>query len=148
MGTKTQIDTDLRNAMRSGNRLRTDTLRGLKSAIKYVEIEVGGELDEQDLVGVIAKQAKQRRDSIDEFEKAGRTDLVEQETAELAIIEQYLPAQMSEAEIQTKAEAVISELGVTDQKGMGLVMKQLMADLKGQADGKLVSNIVRQLLSS
>ena len=148
MGTKTQIDTDLRNAMRSGNRLRTDTLRGLKSAIKYAEIEAGGELDEQDLLGVIAKQAKQRRDSIDEFEKAGRTDLVEQETAELAIIEQYLPAQMSEAEIQTKAEAVISELGVTDQKGMGLVMKQLMADLKGQADGKLVSNIVRQLLSS
>ncbi|MDH3674749.1 MAG: GatB/YqeY domain-containing protein [Anaerolineae bacterium] len=148
MGTKAQIDTDLRNAMRSGDRLRTDTLRGLKSAIKYAEIEAGGELDEQDLLGVIAKQAKQRRDSIDEFEKAGRTDLVEQETAELAIIEQYLPAQMSEAEIQAKAEAVISELGVTDQKGMGLVMKQLMADLKGQADGKLVSNIVRQLLSS
>jgi uncharacterized protein YqeY len=148
MGTKAQIDTDLRNSMRSGDRLHTDTLRGLKSAIKYAEIEAGGELDEQDLLGVIAKQAKQRRDSIDEFEKAGRTDLVEQETAELAIIEQYLPAQMSEAEIQAKAEAVISKLGVTDQKGMGLVMKQLMADLKGQADGKLVSNIVRQLLSS
>ena len=148
MGTKAQIDTDLRNAMRSGDRLRTDTLRGLKSAIKYAEIEAGGELDEQDLLGVIAKQAKQRRDSIDEFEKAGRTDLVEQETAELAIIEQYLPAQMSETEIEEKAKAVISELGVTDQKGMGLVMKQLMADLKGQADGKLVSNIVRQLLSS
>jgi uncharacterized protein YqeY len=148
MATKEQIDTDLRNSMRRGDKLRTDTLRGLKSAIKYAEIEAGDELDEPDLVGVIAKQAKQRRDSIDEFEKAGRTDLVEQEAAELAIIEQYLPAQMSEAEIRDKAQTVIAELGVTDTKGTGLVMKQMMAELKGQADGKLVSDIVRQLLSS
>ena len=148
MGTIEQIDTDLKQALRSGDKLRVNTLRGLKSAIKYAEIEAGGELDEQQVVGVIAKQAKQRRDSIAEFEKAGRTDLVEQEAAELAIIEQYLPAQMSEAEIRAKAQDVISELGVTDMKGMGLVMKRLMPELQGQADGKVVSDVVRQLLSS
>ena len=148
MGTTEQIDTDLKQALRSGDKLRVNTLRGLKSAIKYAEIEAGGELDEQQVVGVIAKQAKQRRDSIAEFEKAGRTDLVEQEAAELAVIEQYLPAQMSEAEIRAKAQDVISELGVSDMKGMGLVMKQLMPKLQGQADGKVVSDVVRQLLSS
>ena len=148
MGTIEQIDTDLKQALRSGDKLRLNTLRGLKSSIKYAEIEAGGELDEQQVVGVIAKQAKQRRDSIAELEKAGRTDLGEQEAAELAIIEQYLPAQMSEAEIRAKAQDVISELGVTDMKGMGLVMKRLMPELQGQADGKFVSDVVRQLLSS
>jgi len=148
MGIKDQLDTDLKNAMRSGDKFRTTTLRGLKSAIRYAEIEVGGDLDEKDLLGVIAKQAKQRRDSIAEFKKANRVDLVEKEEAELAILEQYLPAQMSEAEVREKAQAVIAELGVTDMKGMGQVMNQLMAELKGQADGKVVSQVVRQILSS
>jgi len=148
MGIKDQLDTDLKNAMRSGDKFRTTTLRGLKSAIRYAEIEVGGDLDEKDLLGVIAKQAKQRRDSIAEFKKANRVDLVEKEEAELAILEQYLPAQMSEAEVREKAQAVIAELGVIDMKGMGQVMNQLMAELKGQADGKVVSQVVRQILSS
>ncbi|MCB0222220.1 MAG: GatB/YqeY domain-containing protein, partial [Anaerolineae bacterium] len=98
-------------------------------------------------IGVLSKQAKQRRDSIAEFEKAGRSDLVAQETAELQIIETYLPAQLSEEEIRAKVQAVITALNVTDTKGMGQVMKQVMADLKGQADGKTVNQIVRQLLS-
>jgi uncharacterized protein YqeY len=153
MSLKEQIDNDLKTAMKSGDKLRTSTLRTLKSAIKYAEIEAKSELDEQDLLAVIAKQAKQRRESIEEFKKGGRNDLVEQETAELAILEGYLPAQMSEEEIRAKAEAVIAELGVTDMKGMGQVMRQLMAELKGQADGglvdgKVVNQIVRQLLSS
>ena len=96
---------------------------------------------------MLGKQAKQRRDSITEFEKAGRTDLIEQEQAELAVIETYLPAQLSEEEIRTRVQAVIAEQGVTDVKGMGLVMKHVMADLKGQADGKVVNKIVRELLA-
>ena len=99
-------------------------------------------------MAVIGKQAKQRRDSIAEFEKARRTDLVEKETAELAILEQYLPAQLSEAEIKEKAEVVIAELGVSDMNGMGQVMKSLMVELKGQADGKIVNQVVRELLSN
>jgi len=148
MGLKEQLDANLKQALKSGDKSTTATLRGLKSAIKYEEIEVGDELDDNDVLGVIAKQAKQRRDSIAEFEKAGRTDLVQQESAELAILEAYLPEQLSEDEIRTKAQAVIAELGATDLKGMGQVMKHLMADLQGQADGKVVNQVVRQLLSS
>lgn len=142
-----QINNDLNDALKSGDKVRAQTLRGLKSAIKYAEIEAGGELDEQSLDAVVAKQAKQRRDSMAEFEKGGRSDLVENEAAELAVLEKYLPAQMSEADIEARAKAVIDELGVNDMKGMGQVMSRLMADLKGQADGKVVNQIVRQLLS-
>lgn len=146
MSIKDQIDSDLKNAMKSGNKPLVATLRTLKSALKYTEIEVGP-LDNEGTIAVLSKQAKQRRDSIAEFEKASRTDLVEQETAELNVIETYLPAQLSEDEITAKVQAVITELNVTDVKGMGQVMKQVMADLKGQADGKTVNKIVRQLLS-
>jgi uncharacterized protein YqeY len=148
MSLKEQIDNDLKQGIKSKDKLCTDTLRGLKSAIHYAEIEAGSGLDEAGVLTVIAKQAKQRRDSIAEFEKAKRADLVEKETAELAILEGYLPAQLSEEEIREKARSIISNLGVTDMTGLGQVMKQLMAELKGQADGKVVNQIVRQLLSS
>jgi len=148
MSVKDQLDNDLRDAMRNKDRLRTETLRGLKSAIKYAEIEAGTDFGDEDVLVVIGRQAKQRRDSIAEFEKAQRTDLVKKETAELAILEQYLPTQLSETEIKEKAEIVITELGVTDMKGMGQVMQRLMADLKGQADGKVVNQVVRELLSN
>ena len=148
MGLIEQIDTELKSAMKNRDKFRTTTLRNLKAAIKYAEIDIGGELDEQGLTGVIAKQAKQRRDSITEFEKANRTDLIENEAAELAILEEYLPAQLSEDEIKAKAQELIAELGVTDIKGMGQVMKLLMPSLQGQADGKVVSGIVRQLLNA
>jgi uncharacterized protein YqeY len=143
-----QLNNDLKESMKSGNKFRTETLRGLKSAIKYAEIEAKGEMSDQDVETVIAKQAKQRRDSIEEFKKGGREDLVEQEAAELTILEEYLPEQMSEDEIRATVEAAIAELGVTDMKGMGQVMKRVMADLQGQADGKVVNQIVRECLSS
>jgi hypothetical protein len=149
MSIRSRIDADLKESMKAGDKRRTETLRNLKSAIKYAEIEAGTDnLDDTGIMGVIGKQAKQRRDSIAEFEKGGRTDLVEQERAELEIIESYLPAQMTEAEIMQKAQEVIAELGATHMKDMGPVMSRLMADLKGQADGKVVNQVVRQLLKS
>ena len=148
MDLKDQLNSDVVTAMKSGDKGTTETLRGLKSAIKYAEIDVGHELDNEEILAVIAKQAKQRRDSIAEFEKAGRTDLVEKEATELALLEKYLPAQMSETEIEKIAQAAITELGITDMKGMGQVMQRVMADLKGQADGKVVNQIVRKLLSN
>lgn len=148
MSLKDQLNDDLKEAMRSGDKTRTQTLRSLKSAIRYAEIEAGNELDDQGVLGVIAKESKQRRDSIAEFKKGARDDLVEAESAELTILESYLPEQMSEEQIRAKAATVIAEQGVTDMKGMGQVMKQLMAELKGQADGKVVNQIVRELLSS
>lgn len=148
MSLKDQLNDDLKQAMKSSDKIRTQTLRTLKSAIRYAEIEAQTEFDDQAALGVVAKQAKQRRDSIAEFQKGGRDDLVQQEQAELTILESYLPEQMSAEEIKAKAETIIAELGVTDVKGMGQVMKQLMAELKGQADGKVVNQVVRQLLSN
>ena len=147
MSLKDQLNEDLKSAMKGGEKLRTETLRSLKSAIKYAEIQAGKELDDGGVLTVISQQAKQRRDSMVEFEKGRRADLVEKEAAELAVLEQYLPAQLSEAEIEVKAKAVIATLGVTDAKGMGQVMKELMAELKGQADGKVINQVVRRLLS-
>jgi uncharacterized protein YqeY len=148
MSIKDQLNADLKDAMKSKDKTRTETIRGVKSAIRYAEIEAGSELDDKGVLGVVAKEAKQRRDAIAEFQKAGRVDLVEKESTELAILEDYLPAQMSEDEIKARAKAVIAELGVTDTKGMGQVMKRMMADLKGQGDGKIVSQIVRELLGN
>ncbi len=133
--------------MKSRDKLQVQTLRGLKSAIKYAEIDAGTELDDEGVQAVISKQAKQRRDAMAEFEKGGRMDLVEKEAAELAILEPYLPAQISTEEIENQAQIVIAELGVTNMRGMGQVMQRLMADFKGQADGKVVNQIVRKLLS-
>jgi hypothetical protein len=147
MSLKDQLNEDLKNAMKSGEKIRTETLRSLKSAIKYAEIQAGNELDDPGVLGVIMQQAKQRRDSITEFEKGHRADLIEKEAAELAVLEQYLPAQLSEAEIEAKAKAVIAALGVTNAQGIGQVMKQLVTELKGQADGKLINQVVRRLLS-
>lgn len=147
MSLKDQLNEDLKIAMKSGEKVRTETLRSLKSAIKYAEIQAGNELDDSGVLGVVRQQAKQRRDSITEFEKGNRADLIEKEAAELAILERYLPAQLPEAEIEAKARAVIAALGVTDAKGTGQVMKQLMAELKGQADGSVINQVVRRLLA-
>ncbi|NJN94172.1 MAG: GatB/YqeY domain-containing protein [Anaerolineales bacterium] len=147
MSLKDQLNEDLKIAMKSGEKIRTETLRSLKSAIKYAEIQAGNELDDSGVLGVVGQQAKQRRDSMAEFEKGNRADLIEKEAAELAILERYLPAQLPEAEIEAKARAVIAALGVTDAKGTGQVMKQLMAELKGQADGSVINQVVRRLLA-
>jgi uncharacterized protein YqeY len=147
MNLKEQLNNDLKEAMKGREKVKTNTLRNLRAAMRYAEIDSGVELDDAGVLDVIAKQAKQHRDSITEYSKAGRTDLVDEEAAELVILEHYLPAQLSEVEIKEKAQAIINQLGVTDMKGVGLVMKQLMVDLKGQADGKVVSQVVRQLLT-
>ena len=146
MSLKDQLNEDLKSSMKGGDKTRTETLRSLKSAIKYAEIQAGKELDDEGVLGVISQQAKQRRDSITEFEKGHRADLVEKEAVELAVLEKYLPAQLSEAEIEARAKTVIAALGVTDAKGVGQVMKQLVAELKGQADGKVINQVVRRLL--
>lgn len=148
MSVQEQLNADLKTALKSGDKLRAQTIRGLKSALKYAEIEATRALDEAEVMAVLAKQAKQRRDSIEQFQQGGRQDLVAQETAELALLEAYLPAQMAAEEVEAKIKEIIAELGVTDTKGMGQVMGRAMAELKGKADGKVVNQIVRQLLSN
>lgn len=146
MSLREQLTNDLKSAMKSGNVIQKDTIRALRGAIRNVEIDTGQELNDAEILSVINKQAKQRRDSIEQYRQADRIDLVEQEEAELKIIEVYLPQQLSDEEITIKAKAVIAELGVTDMKGMGTVMQRLTGNLKDVADGKRISIIVRTLL--
>jgi uncharacterized protein len=144
-----QLDAELKDAMRSGDTVRKLAIRAVKSAI--AEARVAGTeqhaVSEDDVLRIITKQVKQRRDSITEFEKGGRTDLIEKERAEIAVLEKYLPRQMDEAAIRAHAERVIAELGVTGMKGLGPVMKRMSADLRGQADGQVINRVVRELLS-
>lgn len=146
MEIKQQIMDDLKEAMRSGAAEQRDTLRNLRAAIKQVEIDEQQTLDDAGVIDVLGRQAKQRRESIVEYEAGGREDLAAQERRELAIIETYLPRQFSADEIRALARQTIDELGVTDPRGMGQVMGQLMPQLRGQADGRLVNQIVRELL--
>lgn len=147
MDLKTQLTEDLKSALKSGDVIRKDTIRALKSAIKNAEIDSGEALSDEGILGVLIKQAKQRKDSIEQFNQANRFDLSEQEEKELAVIETYLPKQLSDDEITARAKGVIETLGVDSMRGMGQVMQQLSKDLTGIADGKRISRIVRGLLS-
>ncbi len=144
MNLKIKLTNDLKEAMKSGERVKRDTIRTLRGAIRNAEIDSGHDLTDEEILTIISKQAKQRRDSIEQYQRANRSDLVEQEQQELTIIKTYLPQQLSDAEIRARAEELIAELGVTDMKGMGLVMKSLTNELKGRADGKRISQITRE----
>lgn len=148
MSLKEKLQADVKTAMREGDATKRDTLRMLLAAVKQVEKDDQIELDDAAVEKVVAKQAKQRKESIADAERAGRTDLVAQEQAELAIIEGYLPQMLSEDEIKAVAVQVIDEQGASGMQDMGRVMGQLMPRLQGQADGKLTSHIVRELLQA
>lgn len=147
---KQKIQDEIKKAMFAKDILKTSVLRMLKSAITYYEIQKGGagyEATDEDVLVVIAKEAKQRRDSIGEFKKAGRQELVEKETKELVMLQIYLPKQMSEEEIKTIVKDAIIQTGAKTMADMGKVMGNLMPKVKGKADGNLVSKIVRDSLS-
>jgi len=141
-----QMRADLAEAMRAGETETRDALRLLLAAVKQTEIDGRAALDDAGVQAVLVKQAKQRRESIADFEKAGRAEMLAKERTELAIIESYLPRQMDRVAVREAAAAVIADLGVTDMKGMGQVMGRLMPQLKGKADGRLVNEVVRELL--
>ncbi len=145
---KEQLTHDLKEAMRAQDSDTRDTLRMLQAAIKQVEIDSGQALDDEGVLVVLSKQAKQRRESISEYQKAGRDDLVEPEQRDLVVIERYLPSMMERPEIETVVAAVIADTGASSPQDMGKVMGPVMAELKGKADGKLVNQVVRDLLSS
>jgi uncharacterized protein YqeY len=144
-----RVDSDLKDAMRAKDALRLGVLRMLKSALKYSAIEksgADGELNDADAVQVIRKQAKQRQDSIDSFEKGGRFELAEKEKVELAILHSYLPQQLSPEELAQIVRETIAELDVASKAQMGVVMKALQAKVAGRADGKAVSGEVQRQL--
>lgn len=140
-----KIANDLKDAMRAKDQTAMTALRALKSALKYAAVEklgADGVLDDTDSLVVVRKQLKQRRDSFDQFTAGGRADLAEKEQAEIAILERYLPAGLSESEIQQLVDTVIAELGATGKQQMGQVMKVLQERAAGRADGKALSQAV------
>jgi uncharacterized protein YqeY len=147
MSLKDKLTEDLKKAMRQGDERRRSTLRLVMAAIKNAEIEKRRELDTGELLAVIAKEAKQRRESIAQFERGGRQGLADREKAELQILLAYLPEQLSRKEIEAQARQIIEEVGATSPAQMGQVMRQLMPLMKGKADGKLVNQVVKELLA-
>ena len=148
MGLREQLREDLKSAMRAGDATRRNTIRMLEAAIKNAEIEKRGqELPEADVLAILQRQVKQRRDSIEQFERGGREDLAEIERAEIGVIETYLPEQLSEAEIEAAARRVIEQTGASGPGDRGKVMGPLMKELRGKADGAAVNAAVSKLLS-
>jgi len=143
---QSRIEEDLKTAMKSGEKRRVATLRLLLAAVKNERIQAQRELTDEDVEAVIRRAVKQRRDSIEQYGKGGRQDLVDAETEELAILEGYLPQGMSDAEIEAALRAVIAERGLSSSRDVGLAMKELMARHKGRVDGKQAQTIARRLL--
>ena len=137
----------MKEALRSRDTLRLETIRGVRGAIRNKEIEIGESLGEDGILRVIRALVKQRSDSIEQFRAAGRDDLVEKESAERAVLTAYLPAAPDEAEVERVVREMIAEVGATSPKEMGRVMKPALERLGPAADGKLVSQVARRLLA-
>lgn len=144
---KDRIQEDLKAAMKAGDAAKRDALRMLSSAFKQEEIDKQITLTEEQAIAVLMKEASKRRDTISEMVKAGRTENVGKEQEELALIETYLPKQMTREEIEVEVRAAMAEAGATSAKDMGALMKVLMPRTKGRADGKLVNDVVKALLN-
>jgi uncharacterized protein YqeY len=146
-----RIDADLKDAMRAREAMRLGVLRMLKAAFKNTAIEKGGaeaQLDDAEATQVIRKQVKQRQDSFESFEKGGRPELAEKEKAEIAILEQYLPAQIGADELSRLVREAIAEAGATSKAQMGAVMKALGPKVAGRADGRTISQEVQKQLAN
>jgi uncharacterized protein YqeY len=146
-----RIDADLKDAMRAREAMRLGVLRMLKAALKNTAIEKGGaeaQLDDAEATQVIRKQVKQRRDSFESFEKGGRPELAEKEKAEIAILEQYLPAHIGAEELSRLVREAIAEAGATSKAQMGAVMKALGPKVAGRADGRTISQEVQKQLAN
>ncbi len=151
MSLKARIDEDIKTAMKAKDKMRLETVRSIKKAILEKEIALRPQgkdsLNEEQEIELLAQQAKQRRDSIEQYQKASREDLAEKESQELAIIETYLPTQLSEEEINTVVDEIIATVGATSAKDLGKVMGTAMQQLKGKADGKKIQELVKKKLS-
>lgn len=146
----TRLTEDMKTAMKAKDTVALNVVRGLKSAIKYAAIEkhgATGELDEPDTLAVVRREIKKRQDSVTQFEQAGRAELADNEKAEIAILEGYLPAAMSQDDLVKLVEAVIAETGATSKKDMGKVMKELQVRSEGRADSKALSAEVSKRLA-
>lgn len=148
MSLKEQLANDLKDAIRQRDEARKNAIRMATWAIKNAEVDKGAALTDADLLGILGKQVKQRRESIEEFEKAGRQDLVAKEQAELTVLQAYLPPQMSREEIVQAAREAIAEVGASGPADKGKVMPVLIKRLAGRAEGREISEVVTETLAS
>lgn len=147
MSLSERLNDDMKQAMRSQDKFKLSVIRMVRSAIKNVEIDLRKSLDDNEVLDILNRELKQRRDSLQEFEKAGRSDLAESVKSEINILQVYLPQQLNEAEIKEIVLQTIQETGASTKADMGKLMGALMPKVKGRADGKAVNQIVQQLLS-
>lgn len=142
-----QLQNQLKTAMKSRDELRTSVLRMLISEFKYAQIEKRGALDEAESLQVVQRAVKKRKEAIEMYDKAGRTDLADKEKAELKILEEFVPAQLDEAAARQKIEEMIQELGAAGKQDFGRVIKEVLSRYKGQIDGKVAQKIIGEILS-
>ena len=147
MSIQEKIQVDLKESLKSKDELRVSTIRFLMSAIHNAKIEKGEELNDEDVVGVIQKQIKQRKESIEGFKKGNRDELVEKETREMKILQEYLPEQPSESDLEQLVDKAVKDTSSSSVTDMGKVMGKLSGDLKGKADMSAVSSLVKKKLS-
>ena len=145
---KQKLMGDLKQAMKGGDKMKTSVIRMVMAAIQNAEIAQKSALSDADILGVIAKEARRHEESIESFKQGNRQDLVSQEEAELAILQEYLPQQMTRDEIIAEAQRIIEEVGAQGPGDKGKVMPKLIAQLKGRADGREINAVVTELLSS
>ncbi len=147
MGLKQLIEEHYRIAVKNRDTFRTGVYRLLKAALKNAEIDRRRELTEEEILEILGREAKKRREAVEEFDKSGRNDLAQQERLELHLIEGYLPPPLSEEELQNLIQQEVQELGASGEKDIGLVMRSVMPKVKGRAEGKAVQQLVRQVLT-
>ena len=146
-GLKERLNSDLRQAVRGGDKVKRSAIRLVLAAVKNAEIARQAALEDGDILGIIVKEARQRQESVEAFKQGNRHDLVAQEEAELAVLQEYLPQQMTRDEIIAEARRIIEEVGAQEPGDKGKVMPKLIAQLKGRADGREINEVVTELLS-
>jgi uncharacterized protein YqeY len=147
MLTKEKLEQELKDAMRSGDDVKKRTLRMVLSSVKLAEVERQESLEGGDLLAAVQKEVRSRQETIEEAAKIGREDLVQSTQAEIEVLEAYLPDALTEAQLEQLVEATIDEVGASQPQDMGKVMKAIMPKVKGRADGKAVSELVKQKLA-
>ena len=142
-----KLKADLKDAMRGGDAVAVSTIRMLISQMQYARIQAGKDLAETDVLALLQRAVKTRREAIEQFEKGGRADLAAKERSEIAVVERYLPASMGEGDMAKAVDALLAELGITEKKDLGRAMKEFMARHRGRVDGKAVNALIASRLT-